>query len=163
MSIDFKQVRTCIVQPVLKHLQPVIKHTLAAENLIMGTIAQESSGKYIKQLGSGPAIGLAQMEPATHDDIWNNFLSYNEDLANKVRELELPSWYEDDNAKEMAGNFYYAVAMCRVHYYRRPEALPKAKDVLGLARYWKEHYNTHLGAGHVSEFMQNYKRFVSAS
>lgn len=35
-----------------------------AENLLMGTAAQESAlGEYIRQLGNGPALGIFQMEP----------------------------------------------------------------------------------------------------
>ena len=50
----------------------------------MGTITQESRATYVKQLGNGPALGLAQMEPATHDDIWINFLKYKTALAEPV-------------------------------------------------------------------------------
>ena len=47
-----------------------------AENLLMGTAAQESAlGEYIRQLGNGPALGIFQMEPETFDDIVRNYLA----------------------------------------------------------------------------------------
>lgn len=161
VGIDINQLRKYVVTPVLKHLDPAIPYSEAAENLILGTIAQESHGShYIHQLGTGPAVGMCQMEPNTHDDIWKNFLRYKDDLREKVKILELEGWYDDHNAREMAGNNYYAVAMCRVHYWRVPHGLPDAGDIRGLAEYWKQFYNTPLGAGTVEEFMQNYRRFV---
>jgi len=54
----------------------------------------------------------------------------------------------------------YACAMARIHYLRVPERLPSAMDVDGLARYWKAHYNTHLGAGKPHEAVENYQRFA---
>lgn len=47
----------------------------------------------------------------------------------------------------------YATAMARLVYYRRPEPLPEAHDLDGLARYWKAHFNTDLGAGTVEGFL----------
>src|SRR5258708_26545125 len=38
------------------------------------------------QLGGGPAVGLFQMEPTTHDDCWTNFLNFRPVLAGKVKQ-----------------------------------------------------------------------------
>ncbi len=160
-GINMNQLREYVVTPVLKHLDPVIPYSLDAENLILGTIAQESHGsRYIHQLGAGPAVGMCQMEPNTHDDIWENYIKYNKALMEKIKVLELSGWYDEANAKEMAGNNYYAVAMCRVHYRRKPQALPKHDDIAGMGAYWKKYYNTYLGAGTVEEFIENYNRFL---
>lgn len=122
----------------------------------------ESGGVYIKQLGTGPAIGIAQMEPATYVDIWENFLKYRPQLAEKVRQLELPNFLgkEASSANEMAGNNYLAVAMCRIKYFRDKEALPHFNDVEGMAKMWKRVYNTPLGKGTEKEFVANYNRLV---
>lgn len=148
--MDSNQLRFLVVRPVLEHIG---LHSEAAENLVMGTAAQESRLKYIHQLGNGPAKGLFQMEPATHDDIWGNFLEYRDDTAGLV--LDYFAGGKPD-ADQMVWNMAYACAMCRVHYLRVPEGLPAADDIDGLAAYWKEHYNTHLGAGTVEEFIENY-------
>lgn len=129
-------------------------HSLEAENLVLGTIAQESHmGKYIEQI-KGPAKGICQMEPATHNDIWENFLRYKPVLANKIKALSV-----HQTADEMRWNLAYAIAMCRVFYFRKPAAIPFGIDA--HAEYWKKHYNTHLGAGTVEEYISNYKKYVA--
>ncbi len=150
--INAPQLRKEIVRPVLEHLY---LWSAAAENLVMGTAAQESRlGTYLKQI-AGPAVGIFQMEPFTHDDLWKTILKNQPLLAGRVRQVELPGWYQDD-AREMAGNLYYAAAMCRVFYRRIQEPLPDADDIAGLARYWKRYYNTRLGKGTEAEFIRNY-------
>ena len=61
---------------------------------------------------------------------------------------------------ELAGNLYYATAMARIHYLRRPERLPSAMDVEGLAQYWKDHYNTYLGAGTPEKAVKMYYQYA---
>jgi hypothetical protein len=54
---------------------------------------------------------------------------------------------------QLAWNLGYATAIARLVYYRRPEPLPHADDLAGLARYWKVHFNSHLGAGAPEDFL----------
>jgi len=102
-------------------------------------------------LGNGPALGLFQMEPATHDDIWNNFLVYRIELGKKVDALAV-----DTDSIAMVFNLIYAAAMCRVHYYRVPEALPDAGDYEAQAKYHKKFYNTELGSSTVEQYLKNW-------
>jgi hypothetical protein len=161
--MDAKQLRTYVVEPTLTFLEPEIPLTLAAIQLIMGTGAQESHLQYIDQLtpGPGPAFGFLQMEAATHDDIWANFLHYNKGLRHKVSLTSLDAMFYIDGAAEMAGNLYYAVAMARCHYRRVREALPMANDIAGMARYWKRYYNTVHGKGTEAEFIKNYEELIN--
>lgn len=159
MSINFEQLREYVVIPTLSNLG---MYSEAAEQLVMGTIAQESDGTFLKQIGGGPALGIIQMEPATHKDIWLNFLKYTDCLAGDLRELvsaEADEAFESrgyPDELELMTNLKYAVAMCRVHYWRKPQSLPDANDINGLAEYWKEHYNTFKGAGTVRQFINNF-------
>lgn len=151
-----EQFRTLIVRPVL---QRIGLHSPAAEDLLMGTAAHESHlGRFLRQHPTGPARGVYQMEPATHDDIWRNFLWHRSALATAVRGLRLfdGRWIPDYD--EMQGNLYYATAMARIHYRRIPEALPAHGDVLGYASYWKRYYNTPLGKGRTQDFLRNWNR-----
>ena len=159
MSLNLSQFRDYVVVPALEQLG---YYSLAAEQLVMGTLAQESNGTYLKQLGNGPAMGLFQMEPATHKDLWLNFIRYRPVLSEKLLNMTSDSVDEcfdingwpDHNA--LVWNNRYAAAMCRVHYLRKPEVLPKANDIEGLASYWKRFYNTIHGAGAVQEFIENF-------
>lgn len=150
--MNIPQLREYVIEPVLRYLG---LYSLAAENLLIGTVMVESRANYIHQLKGGPALGLFQMEPATHDDIHRNYLAYRKDLEAKVYDIA-GGWQASSLANEMIGNVNYAAAMARIHYLRVPEPLPDANDVEGLAAYWKEHYNTALGAGSVQDFVNNY-------
>ena len=125
-------------------------------NLLMGTAAQESHlGKYRKQLGGGPALGIFQMEPATFNDIVNNYLRYKPELASRIERVARISRFK---AEDIENNDLLAICMARVHYLRVKEAIPS--DLEGWARYWKRYYNTPLGKGTEEEFIANYKRLV---
>lgn len=143
-GLDLEQLRLLIVRPTLEHLK---LWSRPAEDLVLGTALVESRLKYVKQLGNGPARGLWQMESATHDDIWRNYLSAprNFELRERLSALEAFPY----GAEQMTGNLYYGAAMCRVHYLRVPAALPTDAD--GMAHYWKRYYNTPLGAGTVAK------------
>lgn len=128
----------------------------AAEELLLGTAIQESNLTHRTQLGGGPGLGLYQMEPATHDDIWNNYLKYRPELAANVSAL-LTS---QDKLHNLQHNDAYATAMSRVHYSRISSPLPAAGDFSGQASYWKAHYNTPLGKGTTSQYMSNWKLYT---
>jgi len=155
MSLNLSQLR----EPVLKGLG---MYSIAAEQLVLGTICQESRGVYLKQLGGGPALGICQMEPSTHKDIWLNYLKYQRDIVKDLagyisaaaEDVYAVAGYPDHD--ELISNLKYAVAMCRVHYWRKPNSLPKANDISALASYWKQFYNTVKGAGKTEEFINNF-------
>lgn len=151
-GLDPQQFRLLVIRPTLLHLE---LHSQAAENLILGTALQESNLKYLRQLGSGPALGVMQMEPATHDDIWKNYLAYQPDLAARIKSITRVAG-APGSAAEMIGNLQYAVAMARVHYRRVAAPLPAAHDARALAAYWKQYYNTPLGAGTVDEAVKHF-------
>lgn len=120
----------------------------------MTTGMQESRYRALRQFGGGPALGFWQMEPATHQDLWDNFLQYRPELALKVQRLMTHGITHDDIKEELATNLAYAAAMCRIHYYRAPSPLP-GKNLNEMADYWKTWYNTYLGKGTVEEFKRN--------
>lgn len=153
MSLDVDQFDALILDPALERLG---LNSVAARELVLGTAIQESHLKYLKQLGTGPALGLFQMEPATHDDIWNNFLAYKPDLAQKLNGSAIRP-----HAVKMIGDLWYAAGMCRIHYYRVKAPLPPTGDIIGQAEYWKKYYNTPLGAGTVKEYVDNWNRYAA--
>ena len=148
--------RLVVVRPTLKHLG---MWSEAAEELMMGTLAQESAmGKFYKQIGGGPAVGFFQVEPNTEEDVWETFLQYQSDTRTKITELVNLCPGTDD---PLMSNPAYTCAIARCVYYRQAEALPAADDTAGLAAYWKKYYNTVHGKGTVTEFIHNYKKMVS--
>lgn len=154
-----RQFQLFIVRPALKQLGERFCG-LAAEKLVVGTMLTESLGDYVDQITGphdeilGPAVGLWQMEQETHDDIWNEYLSYRSELSGRVHSLLAP---EPSPFEQLAGNLFYGAAMCRLKYYRAPEALPSGDNLRELAEYWKEFYNTHEGKGTIAQFCMKAK------
>lgn len=148
LGLDPRQLREYVVRPALKRLGA---WTQAAENLVLGTAIHESRLRYLDQLDRagkpGPAFGLWQMERATHDDIWANWLRYHDEP--RVALLGLTANIARPQAEEMHGNLFYAAAMCRVFYLRLPDAIPD--NALRQAALWKLKYNTWKGAGTIDE------------
>jgi len=154
MGILCKDLREVVIRPTLKKLN---LWSESAENLLLGTAAQESQmGKYLRQI-NGPALGIFQMEPSDHNDIWSNYLMYRGELMSAILKLTVPNMMRTE---QLGWNLRYAAAMCRIHYLRVPEPLPNADDTAGLACYWKNHYNTHLGKGTVEEWVKSYTAMV---
>lgn len=161
MSINARDLIEEIIRPALKGIN---LYSLSAEKLIAGTIAQESLlGRYLVQL-NGPALGIIQMEPQTHDDIHNNYLKYTVNMkSNIIKTCEISDKYirRTPPAELLKFNLKYCVCMCRAHYYRRIEPLPEPSRIDEIARYWKDHYNTYLGRGTKTEFMENWDKYLS--
>lgn len=131
-------------------------YTPDSANLVLGTIAQESSyGKYRKQLGDGPALGIAQMEPNTFNDIVENFLKYRPHIIDAIKRT---CGITELKAEDLETNDKLAVCMCRIQYLRFKNPIPN--DLAGYAALWKFRYNTMLGKGSVGEFILNYKKYV---
>ena len=129
----------------------------SAEELVLGTAIVESGLTYIRQWGDGPALGLWQVEPATHDDLYTNFLNYRPELGSQLMELRAPNLSMDEN---LATNLMYGAAVCRLCYYRKPDALPEAGDIEGQAAFWKQHYNTPLGKGTVTKYVYKVQKIL---
>lgn len=155
-----EQIRLFIVRPVL---QRIGLWSQAAENLVFGTGLTESGYDFIDQTtpGPGPAYGFWQMEEPTHDDIWLNYLSRQTDLSDSLIRMSGCGVVTKPPVQTLHGNLFYAAAMCRVHYRRAKPALPAFDDYVGLASYWKQHYNTPAGAGTIVKAIPYFRQAVA--
>lgn len=141
---------------IINTLKSIGLYSQNAVELIMGTFAQESNFKYVRQIGGGPALGYGQMEPATFNDIVINFLRHKPGLTGKIlKACGIVSLEPEMLIKNKA----LMICMTRVHYLRKSEPLPSYKDVWAMGEYWKQYYNTPAGKGTVKEFVENYTRY----
>jgi hypothetical protein len=136
--------------------------SLAAQVLVLGTALVESRLRWLDQIDKyakpGPAYGLYQMELATHDDIWANYLSQKIAIRLAVARLSVYSSLGDKpDATELWSNLAYATAMCRVHYRRVSAPLPRSSDAHGMAFYHKRFYNTDAGATIVEHSLKHFE------
>lgn len=149
-----KQLREQIVRVVLKGLGMWSKY---AEELMIGTIAVESQGgTYLVQLDNGPAVGICQMEPKTHDDIWQKWLPNHPAISANLMTTCMISM--KPSARMMISNLFYAVAMARIQYFRNtPEPVPATLEE--QAAYWVKYYNRGERAT-VAQYLEAYRNFV---
>lgn len=110
----------------------------------------ESGYVYLRQLGNGPALGFWQMEPATHNDCWNNFLAFRGPLRAAVVNLG-----KTCQPEEMMWSLRYAAAMCRIKYFRSPKPLPTNSQ--SSADMWLSVYNAG-GKGTTDKFLKAWKQ-----
>lgn len=166
--MNAKQLRELVIRPTLQYLSPAIPYSETATELLMMTAAHESHlGEYIAQVG-GPALGIYQMEPATENDIWDNYLEYNRQLGVGIYVLSMAPTLKNASLAEREGadliySLPYATAMARVHYFRVPEALPEGslqneETIRKLAAYAKKYYNTELGKATEEDYYEAYMR-----
>jgi hypothetical protein len=158
--IDFNQFKEHVVVPTLKYLDSEIPYSEEAVDLLMLTCAHESrGGKYLRQkgmTGTEGAFGVYQMEMATHNDIWVNFLEARTSFEETVRGIRYDYL---SSQMDLVANLAYATAMARVHYWRVPEALPSKDDTRYMSKlgdYAKKYYNTHLGKATSSKYVTDY-------
>lgn len=145
-------------------LEEVGLYSKSAEELLMLTAAVESNlGEYIEQT-KGPALGVFQMEPLTHNDIMDRWLNAAPKSVRENVEKFLEKYmgnvgnHEDELA--MQYNLKYSILLARLKYYMIKAPLPPHDDVHQLAAYYKQYYNTPLGKSTIPKAIEKYKRYV---
>lgn len=132
------QLTELVIIPTLEEIPKgySLESILAAQMII----AHESSGgEYIAQVG-GPALGIIQMEPATHDDVWK----HGDSIWDNAVELEIITIYQSNNkqhpsAKRLIYDLRYNIFMLRQKLFMDPDALPS--NVEDMAVYLKKYWN----------------------
>lgn len=146
-------VQVCAVlrgqSPDIGRYRPRLK--LTEIEMMLLTIAAESSFSHREQIGGGPARGLMQMEPATALDtfrwmhgrrfIWNCLT----DIWLALQDLPLFTPTEDEVSWHLMTNDAFMLALGRIHYWMFPEPFPASLD--DQAKYWKKYWNTPGGQG----------------
>lgn len=159
MAIATKELMNGVIKPALLG---VGLYSEAAMQLLAGTAAIESQfGTYLRQYG-GPALGIWQMEPDTHKDIYKNFLNYRPKFKAMITSLcNIPD-YGDQTPPDalLLQNLFYACIMARVKYMRVKDDLPAFGDIAAQANYWKTYYNTQSGKGDTVAYQIAFERFV---
>lgn len=133
-----------------------------ARDLLLGTALYESGGlSAIKQVG-GPALGPYQMEPATHNDIWRNYLQRKQKLSRFVWKLSCTYSSPIPDSSQLAGNWLYATGMARVQYWRVTSD-PIPFTLVEQAAYWKKFYNTEKGKGKIEDYIKAWEIYKEES
>ncbi|MCW8125222.1 hypothetical protein [Microbulbifer halophilus] len=159
MGICLDELRQLVIRPTLKHLR---NWSQGMENLLLGTAAQESQlGFHLKQ-GRRHGLGIYQIQPHTHREIWDDYLIHHPALASKVRGLASQRDFLDHPHNELATNLRYATAIAWLIYRSAHIYKVDENDVDTMARLWHQHFH-HGPAASARDFQHSYAKLVSGA
>jgi len=141
-----------------KSIKKIIKYVLGKINMdseearamIFATGKAESGFRALEQMG-GPAVGFFQVEPATIQDVWDNYVFYRPEIKTDLYAL---GFDDGDMKHSVMSSVALQVAFARLQYRRFKDPLPSAQDMQSQAKYWKKFYNTELGRGTIEHFLE---------
>ena len=127
-------------------------HSEDAVELLMMIAAHESRlGTYLRQV-DGPALGIFQIEPTTHDDTWEN----GDSICANAQILGIECAVE-----KLEYDLRYQIFMARQKLFMISEALPSSEgasseNVSLMSDYCKEHWNTVDGGADAFDYFNAY-------
>jgi len=171
--IEMNQLKALVIVPTLERMDEAFRGASnpAAADCLCGIAAHESTiggVTYLKQV-NGPALGIYQIEPATHEDLSYNYLYYQDDKDSLIAELvPIADMNRSDRTHaQLTYDLRYQTAVARAILYRASFAGWPGRDemsqdhyVAALAVIWKNHWNTHLGAGTEQQYIDAFPREI---
>lgn len=123
-------------------------HSVSASMAIMMIIAHESQkGRYWQQV-NGPAKGLIQMEPATHDDTWKHCDS----IQQRAAQLGITQ-----DVHKLEHDIRYNIFMARCRLLMDVNPLPATEEA--MAEYLKSYWNSDGGKASASKYLNEYREW----
>jgi hypothetical protein len=153
--LNINQFRELIIKPTLQNL---MLYSESAEELLVFTCATESLGGTFLKQEKGPALGIYQMEPATYNDLWQNYIKSNPSIMTMLMHNFSCIFMPDEH--RLIYDLWYATAMCRLHYARVRAPLPAADDLESIWAYYKTFYNTEDGKAEKLVSLSRYHMFT---
>lgn len=153
--MDKEQLVNLVVIPTLKE----IPKGISAEAVLAITmiIAHESTrGNFLKQIGGGPALGIIQMEPVTHDSIWDN----GDSIWDNAFLMGIITKDEFNNKRQpLAGRLIYDLRYCvfMARQYLFMDTNPLPKTPYQMSDYLKGYWNSEGGAADSNSYLRDYE------
>jgi len=156
------QLENMIVKPTLNEIPKGFAEP--AGLAVMMIIAHESKrGEYIHQLGNGPALGMIQMEPNTHDSVWTYGASvWDNALKLGIITKEQMRHSEHPPAERLLYDLRYNVFMARQRLFMKIPPLPDLEglpQLNAMSDYLKQHWNSVLGAATDHSYSDDYMKW----
>lgn len=137
-----------VCENTLVDMQADTPQALLAISMI---VAHESrGGTYWEQIG-GPALGIIQMEPWVHDDVWKHCDS----IQHRANLAEI-----EQDVNQLRESIRYNVFMARCRLIMIPEAFPNTPGL--MARYLKKYWNSDAGKATPAKYLNDYNWWVGA-
>lgn len=149
-GIKPEQLLSEIIRPTLESMGDTYSKP-GADILLLATAAQETHCGYWLRQVSGPALGIYQCEPATHNMVM--------DWAGTTGHRDvLPAYC---SSGRMVYDLRYATKIARLLYFSWPDPLPHPSDVDGMWKMYKKCFNSSLGAATELQFKNNWRTYVT--
>ncbi|HSC68493.1 MAG TPA: hypothetical protein VLC79_12425 [Cellvibrio sp.] len=158
MGICANDLRELIIKPYLHMLG---EYSEVAEDLLLGTAAQESLLGAHCYCPQTKGLGLYRMTAEKHVEIWDNYLVQFPDLASLQRGLASQQQFLKNPHGELMSNLMYSTGMAWMIYRRCAIDAHKRLEIPALAQLWASTYENGTGCPrNPDDFMQTYRRLV---
>jgi len=158
MGIYASDLREWIIKP---YLQGLGEYSEVAENLLLGTAAQESLLGLHCFCAQTKGLGLYRITAEKHRELWDSYLVQFPDLASQQRGLASQQQFLKDPHGELITNLTYTTGMAWMIYRRAAIETSKPLDLPALAQLWANHFDNGTGtARNADEFIQTYRSLV---
>lgn len=145
--INIHQLARYVITPTLEEIPK--GYSPEAVTLLLMIAAHESNGgEWIAQIGNGPARGIYQIELATHDDVWK----HSDSIHHNARFMGILN-----EPKRLFYDLRYQTFVARQKLFMVKEPLPT--DLMDLAAYAKEHWNTQQGKATPNNYFEAYMKW----
>ncbi|WP_438951344.1 hypothetical protein [Porticoccus sp.] len=153
MILTAEDLRYLVIKETLCYLN---EWTLAKENLLVGTAAQESG---VGGWHQGKRVGLYRITPARHQAVWDKYLIHHAHIASEIRGLAGQHSFLKDPHAELITNLKYATAIAWMIYRQAEQPLPDAGDIRGLGANWLRYFHPRY-SGSKDDFVASYTLLV---
>lgn len=166
MGIYATDLRDLIIRPTLYQLND---WSPAAENLLLGTAAQESQLGFRLKASDTKGGGIYRISSQVHVHIWDQFLIGDPEMASRLRGLASQHQFLVSPHNELITNLSYATGVAWMIYKRHKLLLPDSHNVNELAKCWLYYYcNREMPVSHscandennLAKFVHNYRKLV---
>lgn len=157
MGICPSELLLLVIRPTLQYLG---EDSQSAQTLMVATAAIESGLGFHLTTQHSQGLGVFQISPERHQEIWDQYLAKDPELASKVRGLASQHEFLSHPHEELATNLRYATAIAWLVYKRNNCPLPAADDIPSMAKFWKAHFH-HQPQASIKSFVKCYKSLIS--
>lgn len=166
MGIYANDLRELVIRPTLLALN---EWSLTAENLLLGTAAQESHLGFRMRSDKDNGLGIYCISPQTHVQVWDKYLVTDPELASRLRGFASQQQFLKTPHSELIINLSYSSGIAWMIYKRHHLTLADNLNVHELAKCWLNYYctrdeqcvqKTHGEEIHLENFIATYSELV---
>ena len=128
MAKHANELRNHVIKPALEYLGADSKD---AEALLLSFALLAA-----RYRSDDDRLGIYQISPLQHRQIWDDYLAFHPDLASEIRALASQRWFLENPERELITNLAYATAIAWMLFSISGQTLPEAGDVNAQVQVW---------------------------